>query len=115
MGNLQVAYCLEIEVRYSSFIDNSAQGDGGGIYAKCNTTVNINGERNFVSNAAQDDGGGIYAKYNTTVNINGESNFVSNAAQDDGGGIYAEDNNIIGYISALLVILHKRKVVALVQ
>ena len=88
-----------LDIEYALFVDNSANSDGGAIYAT-NSDVNITSSQ-FTSNNADSDGGAIYADENT-VNIS-NSQFTSNYAGDDGGAVYLENDvtlniNVVTFI-----------------
>ena len=73
----------------SSFISNSAEIDGGGVYATNSLLVfqNVKVESNTASY-----GGGLVV-FSSTINFEGDSTFVSNYAEIYGGGIDANDDS----------------------
>jgi len=85
-----------------SIINNTLQGDGGGIYVVNGAAVTISGTAEIVGNTASlytngsvkngGNGGGIYADSNTILNINGGLIASNSTATDSssyyGGGIY---------------------------
>jgi hypothetical protein len=72
-------------------IGNGRAGDGGGLLANTDSTVNISNST-FAKNSAQ-FGGGLLANANSTVRIS-NSTFTNNSAQF-GGGILANANSTV--------------------
>ena len=68
----------------TSFItENHAARDGGGIYTRDGSVVNLLGSSNYMNNSAGDTGGGISA-FQSTFNLTGQSTFESNTAVEGG-------------------------------
>ncbi|MDR0909585.1 MAG: hypothetical protein LBM77_07445 [Spirochaetaceae bacterium] len=67
--------------------DNYVTIWGGGVYASSGTTVKMSGNAEISSNTANDDGGGIYAN-DSTVTMSDDVKVSSNTTAQDGGGIY---------------------------
>ena len=76
----------------NSFLNNSAEYDGGGIYAWYGSAVDFAGNNTFMHNMAQDDGGVLYVKYDSHLKFEGDSKFVNNTARDQGGAIRVRYN-----------------------
>ena len=70
----------------SSFMDNSAQLHGGGLYTKISTLL-FEGCISFTGNSALYFGGGMCSR-NSTVMFSGNTSFTSNTGQLKGGGMY---------------------------
>ena len=68
-------------------------GNGGGVCAKSNTNVNINGSTKFISNSAR-NGGVVYTLGNINISISGNTTFIGNSASN-GGVVYAKSNSKI--------------------
>ena len=99
------------ETTSTSLIANHATRDGGGMYTRDDTVVNLLGWNIYQDNSVGDTGGGISAfqsninlagqttfdsnkavkggglyTFNSTVNITGNNNFIANSASNHGGG-----------------------------
>jgi len=75
--------------------ENSATGDGGGVYTEYSTV----GDNTVSSNSAAHydvKGGGIYAKYSTVSGNTVASNTISASRYRYGGGIYVEYSTVSG-------------------
>lgn len=71
------------------FVNNSAAGDGGAVYAGLHAILSF-GSCDFVSNAAKS--GGAIAAYGAQVGLDG-STFTRNVASDGGGALFLEGGN----------------------
>ena len=72
---------------------NASKGHGGGIHISENCTLTMDGNVKINGNTAQYDGGGIYA-YGSTVNMTG-CTVTGNTAQRSGGGIYTKGGGTV--------------------
>jgi predicted outer membrane repeat protein len=86
------AQSAQIDIAYMTFIDNTAHGDGGGLFASA-SKISFEGST-FMSNRAQGRGGGVACvdgcKGNFTSCV-----FTENVATVDGGAVYATDSTFI--------------------
>ena len=64
----------------NTFIGNSVQ-DGGGVYSNSNMTIGEN--TTFIDNSASRNGGGVYAGFHSNINFSGNAIFISNIARGD--------------------------------
>lgn len=78
-----------LEISSSSFSSNSAYS-GGGLWTCSITTIDSS---TFNGNSADLDGGGIYTRCSTPINIT-NTTIVNNSAYLNGGGIYNQSANI---------------------
>ena len=83
MGSALVDSCIN-----STFIENTAEANGGAIHFYYIDNIAINGE--FRGNNGN-DGGAIHCDYDTS-NINANALFIDNKANWDGGAIYLSEN-----------------------
>lgn len=67
------------------FVQNTAQGDGGALFALGQNAITNALFRDNTCLAGSCDGGGLFAFSQTTVQ---NTHFLSNTAQDDGGGAF---------------------------
>ena len=70
----------------SVFSANSAQNDGGAVFAGTDCTVVWENNVRFINNKA-DDGGAIFVTNGATTEWNGKTDFISNSANFDGGAV----------------------------
>ena len=79
----------------TSFKENSASFDGGGIYASYNSDVSFSGSTSFRENSAifGGGGGGIYTYRNSDVSFSGTGTISDNRARE-GGGIWSNSSTI---------------------
>ena len=68
----------------STFTDNKAQRDGGGVYMG-KSTVNFAHNTSFIGNVAKDWGGGV-SVWKSSVSFEGDTTFTLNSASKGGGG-----------------------------
>ena len=73
----------------NNFIGNSAEWDGGEIYAETNSLLRFNGISTFSYNSAEWYGGAIHAETNSSLSFIGTTDFSNNSADYDGGAIDA--------------------------
>ncbi len=86
------AYGEVVTVIKSNFSGNSAVfANGGGIYTFGTLSVL---DSTFTNNSADGDGGGIYNSYESTLTVT-RSTFSENSALDWGGGIYNDAASIL--------------------
>ena len=81
----------------TTFKENSAEWYGGGIYAEDNSDVSFSGNTTFKENSAELYGGGILAWNNSDVSFSGNTTFKENSAVRNGGGINAEDSSDLSF------------------
>ena len=109
----------------NNFINNSAEWDGGAIYAETNSSLSFNGTSTFSYNSAEWYGGAIHAETNSSLRFkgtstfshnsayeggaintdaifiltfNGTNNFFNNSAEWYGGAIHAETNSSLSFV-----------------
>ena len=70
----------------NSITENHAARDGGGIYTRDGSAINVLGLSNYQGNSAKDTGGGISA-FQSSFKLAGQNTFESNKAAE-GGGLY---------------------------
>ena len=68
--------------------------------------LNFSGYNTFIANSAESSGGGIYAQ-DTKIIFSGTALFSDNIAQLDGGGIYADSSNLTFNGNITIRIPHK--------
>ena len=73
-----------------TFNSNSAEYQGGAVYAGADLTLSNNGSVAFSSNTAGSYGGAIHADTDLTLSNNGSVTFSTNSAESYGGAIYAD-------------------------
>ena len=82
----------------NNFINNSGDGNGGGvIFVHENAVLSFSGTNNFINNSADHYGGVFYAYENTVLNFSGTNNFINNSADDGGGAIAAGENIVLSF------------------
>lgn len=69
----------------TSFLNNSAQGDGGALWLS-DSTASFGGGTQFVENSAE-SGGAMLVLDGSSVGWTGDTTFASNAARVDGGAV----------------------------
>jgi predicted outer membrane repeat protein len=77
-------------------MSNTANGDGGGIYAQ-GSTINLDNDAELISNiagtAGSGSGGGAYL--DNSYLYADKASISNNTAQDFGGGIYATNSSVV--------------------
>ena len=81
----------------TTFSGNSASSSGGGVTALHSSNVYISGNTIFSGNSAS-SGGGVTAWNSSNVYISGNTTFIGNSARSDGGGVSALHSSNV-YIS----------------
>jgi len=74
--------------------NNTATGNGGGIYGEENSTITITDSE--ISQNEANHGGGIYGAVGSTITVNGASLITDNEAYGNGGGIYGYEVSLEG-------------------
>ena len=95
-GGVSVQFSLLNCCGYISFVNNSADGVGGGLLLS-SSKEKLEGTSIFIRNTAHYAGGGIFAEY-SIVSVEGDGRFINNSA-DVGGGIaiaYGDGLTLIG-------------------
>ena len=82
----------------NNFISNSANSDGGAIYAVTYSSLKFIGTTDFSNNSAKGaSGGAIYAKITVSLTFIGTNDFSNNTAKFSGGAVYTYDNAMITF------------------
>lgn len=76
----------------TSIVNNTAQGDGGGMAVAQGCAVAWDGSMTFANNVAGDDGGGLAIDGDSQLTIGGDALFARNSAGNKGGAVYANAN-----------------------
>ena len=95
------------------FMHNTAQRDGGAMFALC-TDIMLNSTIHFTSNSAQ-NGGAICLKSSATVSISAQFHLSTshNHAAEYGGVVYSEDNTVPSQCNYKSTKLHTKSDAAL--
>ena len=82
----------------TTFCENNASyhGSGGAIWASA-SSLDFDGTNNFIGNSAERNGGAIYAETNSLLSFSGTSNFCHNTAELFGGAIEAHNNTLLHF------------------
>jgi len=82
-----------VSISDATITNNTAGGNGGGIYAGNYATLSLTGT-SVTGNQAAQYGGGVYTNSNSTITLDATT-INSNKATLDGGGIYANSNSTV--------------------
>ena len=95
VGGAVAAEGSTLTLNGTSFVGNSATGNGGAVYASGGSSVSFAGGETFAENVAANDGGACFATGGSVVSFTGEVRFLRNSCGRYGGALAVESSVVV--------------------